>query len=344
MPLIPYRFFISLSFLFILKAGHAQLNGTSVTHVSKSRSVEDNSASCIGPNKEVYTAEADKSMLRFRKSSAAGSSSGKIIAPVKNAWHYTINGVEITGLPSIACDLGNGEFKGRIYVCWSDDKYLAPDRDVFLSYSDDAGDTWTEAILVTYRPNHKAQFAPRLVIDNNGYVNILYYDKQNSADDSLTDLYLAQSRNGGLKFDYYRVNEKPFKFVPDHFIALKTTDALQLSWTENDKRLHQVTINENNLSDYNRQNALREVEMPRTFVFSDSIKIDFNLKAKGPVSAVITKPTEPGFEKHIWKNKRCEKGNTSLLIDPRKEGLEKGNYILTLYYDSRNSYTWIIEE
>lgn len=311
---------------------------------STQKGLKSNSDSCSGSSGSAYTVCMRADSLVFQRSaSGKEQQKEKTIAPVKNGLSYIVNGFIVFGKPSIACDLSNGEFNGRIYVSWSDEKHGEKDKDVFLIYSDDAGESWTEPILVTYRPNHKEQFMPQVAVDKTGAVNILYYDKQNSADNVSTDIYLAQSKNGGLKFEYYRVNTKAFKFVTGNYKEIKQ-DTLQLCWSENDGQTHTAVITNSLLEDYNSKQTAEEIQIPRSFTFSDDIKIDFNLPVGGRVSAIITKPLEPGFETWIVKNKKFKKGNNTLIIKPKVSGLQKGNYTLTLYYNNRNTYTWIIDE
>lgn len=245
---------------------------------------------------------------------------------------------------SFTCNGAGADYPGRIYACWDDEKFNAGNSDIFLAYSDDNGDTWTEPILVSYRPNHKTQLMPQLVTDKNGYVYIIYYDRQNSADNKLTDVYLAISKNGGLKFEYYRVNSKAFKLTGRKMAMLLDTEPVTVLWTEKKSEIYSVVIRDSILEAYNARQADREIQMARSFAFSDTINVNFTLKHTGRVSAIITKPLEPGFEKWIIRNKKFRQGRHTLVIKTRPAGLKKGNYTLTLYYDHRNTYSWVIDE
>jgi hypothetical protein len=304
-------------------------------------------ACCTGIHNELYVMWASAKGLAFQRSTNNGSTwltEEKIITPIKNGWSYRINGSKANGLPNIACDIYSSEHNGRIYGCWSDEKYGVNNKDVFVVYSDDEGNNWTEPILVTYRPNHKNQFMPAMAVDKNGYVNIFYYDQQNSFDNTLTDLYLAQSKNGGLKFDYYHVNTKPFLFTADHYREINNSEPVKLMWQEGDHKIYAATLENNLLLEYNAKNATGELTMARTFKFADKVSINFELPLNGAVTAVITKPLEPGFEKVIVKNKLCKKGTNTLVVDTKAAGLKSGNYTVTLYYNNRNSFTWIIAD
>jgi hypothetical protein len=306
---------------------------------------------CIGLKGEVFVVWASPKGLAFQCSLDSGRNwlkEEKIIGPLKNGWACTVDGIKTNGLPTITCDYGGGEFKGRLYVCWSDEKNGVKNKDVFLIYSDDKGEHWTEPILVSYRPNHKEQFKPELKVDpTNGFVYILYFDKQNYPEGKETDLFLALSKNGGLKFDYYKVNQKPFLFN-SNFTELVVDSSVKVRWLQPDLKnrfsLFEALINDTAITGCIVRDYNEDMQGERSIKFSDKIKYPFKLKHSGTLTAIITKPLEPGFEKLVIKEKRVVDGDNVLEIDTKKLGLKKGNYVLTLYYHYRNSFVWITEE
>jgi len=311
----------------------------------------------IGPNSEIYTAWAAPQGIMFRNLSVASRQNllpEKVVVSMKNGWQYTVGkNSKTNGLPSIVCDLSSGERRDRIYICWSDEKHGSHNKNVFLIFSDDQGETWAEPVVVTYRPNHKEQFMPCMTIDqNNGDIYILYYDQQNFVEGELTDLYLAQSKNGGLKFDYYRINTnafKPFFNSPaNNYLGLSVVNKqIRPIWAQLDEQnkpsVYTAVIDEKSLAMYDK-NYSEDLEIQKTFSWSDNIDINFNLKQDAVVSAAITKPLEAGFEKIVIKNKKLLQGKNSIVIDTKKLGLQKGNYTLTLYCNHSNTFVWIIEE
>ena len=311
---------------------------------------------CTGPNGEVYIAWAGPKGLVFQKSLDEGTSflkEEKIIAPIKNGWEYKVSGVfRANGLPFTACDNSKGVYRGRIYVCWGDEKNGENNKDVFLVYSDDKGETWTEPILVTYRPNHKEQFMPCMTVDQKtGYVYIVYYDRQNYTDSLNTDVYLAVSKNGGLRFDNYKINEGTFAtnktvFFGDYIGISLVNNVIRPIWMQVDEKqklsIYTAIINDSILLAYQQKNV-SEISVNKTFAFSDKIKIPFIAGEKFRLTAAITKPLLAGFEQVVAINKRVKKGTNTLLIDTKKLDIQKGNYVLTLYYKGRNDYVWITE-
>jgi hypothetical protein len=183
-------------------------------------------------------------------------------------------------------------------------------------------------------------------------VYVLYYNRQNYLDAGLTDVYLSVSRNGGLKYDHYRLNEKPFRFsghssYGDYLgISVIGREARPI-WMEHEGKKLKVysgIVNDTVLAKYNKEHSVNLLEMERSFTFKDEVRLDFKTLQKMEISVVLTKPLEPGFEKVIVKNKTFDAGNNSVLIKTGKLGLKKESYIVTLYYNNTTSYAWIIAE
>lgn len=324
---------------------------------SNSDSTLMGAVTCVGPGGDVFAAWAGPKGIMFQKSWNDGGSwlpEEKTVASIKNGWHYSVNGIyRANGLPSMVCDLSSGAHRGRIYICWSDEKNGTLNKDVFIIYSDDKGETWSDQIIVTYYPNHKEQFMPAMTIDqSNGNLHILYYDQQNYAEEGMTDVYMAVSKNGGQKFDYYKVNEKSFKpnkggTFGDYIDISASNNVVRPVWMQQDKKnqlnVYTAIIDDKAMQSYYADKA-SEIALDKSFKFAEETKITFDLKAPGEITAVITKPLEPGFEKTVFKNKKFKAGNNALLIKSKELGLQKGTHILTLYYRGKNTYCWIVEE
>lgn len=312
-------------------------------------------SACKGLNNEVYLSWISEETLYFLRSNDGGITwlpDAKEVVKIKNGGVYTVDGIIIKGKPVITCDTSLSEFKGRIYISWSDEKYGASNKDVFLVYSDDRGNNWTEPILITYRPNHREQFKPALSVDQKtGRVCLIYFDKQNYLEPGLADVYMALSLNGGLKFDYYKINEQSVKLEINNPLVNAAIYELSgnsfANWTNLDAEKKpvtiQATINDTLINRYNRVSAATEAKVEKSFSYAPKIKIGIGFNDAMTLNAIITKPLAPGFEKVVVKNQKCAKGITSLTIDTKQLGLPKGNYILTLYYGKKNSFVWITE-
>jgi hypothetical protein len=294
-------------------------------------------ASCRGPGGERYSCKAGKDSLIFYKDSAAG----KAIARLKRSVTYTRR------FMNIACDTSQSPYRGRIYICWSDEKNGADNQDVFLTYSEDGGNNWTEPVLVTYRPNHKPQSDPAIFVDDLGRVYLSYFDAQNFLHNG-NDLYLARSTNGGLLFTYYQLDHLPPKTELINLGFSNSNRLPELHWglrLKNKSLLeYSAAISDSLLDKLLLENAHSPISHQKTVAFADKIEFPFTISEAQRVDAAITRPLEPGFEKIVLRNKKFKRGGHRLLIDTKKLGLEKGNYILTLYCKGKNSYAWILAE
>lgn len=302
---------------------------------------------CIGPKNNFYAVFYNENGLVFKKILADDPSKNKIekiIIPPKNELNFKVN-----SHPQIACDVSESQFKGRIYICWSDLKNGINNEDVFLVYSDDEGENWSEPILITYYPNHKSQLKPVLFVSKvNGQVYLLYYDKKNSLKNNYSDITLASSKNGGLLFEYFKLNSKPFLAIQQYpLMELKTSKdkrgELNVSWFEKNNEIS-LTISDSLLNSISQKNNLDELKFEKTFLFKDTIVVPIYVEQDVMISAAITKPLEPGFERIVLKDKRIAKGERVLTIKTNDFSMKKGSFILTLYYHQKNKYCWITKE
>ena len=164
----------------------------------------------VGPNGEVYVAWNDyrANAIVFNRSTDGGVTWG---APTTISTKNAPFDVAIPAesfrralvYPSLDVDRSTGPHRGRIYCSWMD-LTAAQVTDIFLSYSDDGGDTWSTPIRVpdqistpVDRFNHWMSVDP-----TNGDVNVAFYDTRNDTTGSRyqTDYYVAKSTDGGVSF------------------------------------------------------------------------------------------------------------------------------------------------
>ncbi len=130
-----------------------------------------------------------------------------------NGW-----GVRVNGFPRIGVDRSGGAYNGYIYVVVPQVS-LAPagsDADVVIHRSTDGGTTWSAGIRVNQDAmnNGKVQFFPAIRVDENGGVNVVYYDNRNypSVGDSC-ETYMSRSIDGGLTWTDIKVSDHRWKPV-----------------------------------------------------------------------------------------------------------------------------------
>ena len=177
----------------------------------------------VGPNGEIYVAWAGPAGLVFNKSHDEGEhwlEVETLIDPMPGGWDYSIPGIyRSNGLPITLCDLSNSPYHGTVYVNWSDQRNGIADTDVWLSKSDDGGQTWSAPIRVNDDEEGHQQFFTWMTIDQtNGYLYCVFYHRREYTDE-LTDVYIALSTDGGNTFINRRISESPFMPREDIFFG-----------------------------------------------------------------------------------------------------------------------------
>ncbi len=171
-----------------------------------------------GPDGEVYVVwewfGASSGTIRIDKSTDGGVTFGSDVdvasAPYIPGPGEFPGGISVFEYPTAAVDRTEGPRRGHVYVSWAD--YTANDTDVWLSRSTDGGATWETPVRVNDDPigNGRDQFFQWIVVDDSGWVNLVFFDRRNDPDNLLVDVYLAQSRDGGETFQNYRLTEPSF--------------------------------------------------------------------------------------------------------------------------------------
>ncbi len=110
--------------------------------------------------------------------------------------------------------------RGRIYVAWADFKTCITDSnfeyssygfdsDIYVSYSDDKGDTWSTPLKVNDDNSGGDQSFPSLAVDGLNNVYVAFVDHRNNQDKSQFDIYMAESKDRGVSFlSNLQVNDK----------------------------------------------------------------------------------------------------------------------------------------
>jgi hypothetical protein len=164
----------------------------------------------VAPNGEVYVAWNDyhANAIVFNRSFDGGQTWGApvTVSPKTLPFDIGIPAESFRGAlvyPSLGVDQSSGPHRGRIYCSWMD-LTAANVTDIFLSYSDNGGATWSTPKQVTDqfstpvdRFNHWMSVDPVT-----GDVNVAFYDTRNDTTGVRyqTDYYLAQSKDGGASF------------------------------------------------------------------------------------------------------------------------------------------------
>lgn len=164
----------------------------------------------VGPNGELFVAWNDfaANAITINRSFDGGISWGTPVVVAKKtlAFDIAIPAISFRGAleyPSCDADRSSGPHRGRLYCSWMD---LTPAdvTDIFTSYSDDNGATWSTGKSITDPLGFSAdRFYQWLSVDQtNGSVNVSFYDTQNDTTGMrfMTDVYFTQSTDGGVSW------------------------------------------------------------------------------------------------------------------------------------------------
>ena len=206
---------------------------------------------CSGGKNTVYVAWALNDTVWFDRSTNGGKTwlkNDRAAAFISGGWNQTIPGINrANGMPVTACDQSGGKHHGRIYINFTDQRNGRDDTDVWVVYSDDQGDTWSPPIRVNDDGPGKHQFFTWMTVDQStGYVYAVFYDRRNHNGD-LTDVVLAESRDGGQTWVNTVISETPFEptarvFFGDYNNIAAVNGVVRPIWTRCDNgRLSVVT-------------------------------------------------------------------------------------------------------
>jgi len=161
----------------------------------------------VGPDGQLYLAWNDyaANVIAFNRSFDGGRTwdQQRVVAPKVIPFDIAIPAESFRAAlvyPALDVDRSQGPFRGRLYCSWMDIT-SARTTDIFFSYSDDQGTTWssprTVADALTFavdRFNHWMSVDPVT-----GEVNISFYDTRNDTTGFryMTDTYITQSKDGG---------------------------------------------------------------------------------------------------------------------------------------------------
>jgi hypothetical protein len=164
----------------------------------------------VGPNGELYLAWNDyaANTIAFNRSFDGGATWGKqgVISGKVIPFDIRIPAESFRGAlvyPACDADRSGGAHRGRLVCSWMD-LTSAGATDIFSSYSDDKGSTWSAPRAVTDqfafpvdRFNHWLSIDP-----TNGAVNVSFYDTRNDTTGQrfMTDTYLSRSSDGGVSY------------------------------------------------------------------------------------------------------------------------------------------------
>jgi len=163
----------------------------------------------VGPNGEIYVAWNDlaNNAIMFNRSLNGGLTFGSqsVLATKNLGLQSNIPAESFRGAlvyPACAADLSSGVHRGRLYCSWMDST-PSGNTDIFFSFSDNRGATWSAPVTVADLLPNVDRFNHWMAVDPvNGDVNFSFYDTRNDITGFRfqTDIFFTQSVNGGVSF------------------------------------------------------------------------------------------------------------------------------------------------
>ena len=310
----------------------------------------------IGPNNEVYVAWSGINGLQFQKSVDGGNTwlpQETPITATPGGWVYDVSGLyRCNGLPFTMCDLSSGPHRGTIYVNWSDQRAGATDVDIFTIKSMDGGTTWSAPTRVNDDAPGKHQFMSSMCIDQvTGYVYVVFYDRRNFSGNDFTDVYLAVSKDGGVTYQNYKINQTSFKptlgeFFGDYIGITAHNNVVRPIWMQlNSAQLSVYTaiINGTTLSLETMQEPVVKNIVVQPNPTKNEATVSFNLKSKNSVTAQLI-GQDGKVLSEILTNKSYSKGSHEIIINKENLKLSSGLYYLIFFADKTSSYTKLVFE
>ena len=144
-------------------------------------------------------------LINIDRSYDGGQSWGEdiIITEVYRSYYYLHGNIKSYSFPAMDADISGGSYNGNLYVAYMDKLIYEyeHDCDIFFRRSTDDGETWSERLRINDDEidNGCDQFHPWLVVDENGVITVMFYDRRNDPENNLSyDIYLTQSFDAGV--------------------------------------------------------------------------------------------------------------------------------------------------
>lgn len=155
----------------------------------------------------------------------------RISSTSNKSWNLGING------PRMVIDNNpSSPHKDRIYTVWESEESVIDDPnfeyskygynyDIFVSYSDDKGNTWSLPVKANDDIGKGDQVIPSPKIDSEGTLHIAFIDHRDNQDKAVVDVYYTSTSDGSSFTKNLKINEVP---IPNEIGYISIGDYLDI--------------------------------------------------------------------------------------------------------------------
>ncbi len=273
-------------------------------------------------------------------------------------------GIKVNSYPGIDVDKTSGARNGWIYLVTTEinNSPAGSDPDIVLFRSTNGGVNWSAGIRVNQDPlnNGKIQYFPAIRVDEDGGVNVVYYDNRNISTDSVT-VYISRSIDGGNTWSDYLISDHNFKPSSIFGTGANQGDNIGMTsgngklwpvWMDNFSGSYQIwtvpvdinTIGIKNISSNTPESFSLKQNYPNPF--NPSTKIRFTVPAGGErhafhvrliiydmigkeISKLVNNQLAPGTYEAEWNAENIPSGVYFYKLTVRQAGSSTGEFSST---------------
>jgi photosystem II stability/assembly factor-like uncharacterized protein len=259
----------------------------------------------IGPNGEVYTSWSGPAGIMFDRSTDGGVSFGRdiFVTDQPGGWDFAVPGIyRCNGMPITACDVSASQFRGNIYVVWSDQRAGPDNTEIYFTRSTNRGDSWSPRKTINTDNSGRHQFFPWMTVDQStGTIHVVYYDRRRTSGVA-TEVFLARSTDGGDTFTDEVISQSPFTpdasvFFGDYTGIAAMNRQVRPIWMRMDAKA--LSVWTALVHDTLKTDVQAENDVPSAFAleqnypnpFNGSTMITYEVSGVGSQASVVSSPS-----------------------------------------------------